>query len=757
MLDPKHLKVQGLRYGRSLQMVVRICSVFSVDHPSAIAPTQNSFDTLNALVKQAREFTFGFVDNRVVLNNILTGEPGLKSLENEFLKRGIGAVKFKAGLTLAAYRQVIAVLCASPKIIEEMGGTRAFLDQSPVENARILPAGKNQARTESGDTILESDAESYLASKELAENAQQGFALDGLEMLLKTAGIEKPADFAGGPADIMRLVGPTVDAALLDQRGDIQKSTLALATILNNMRPDLVLPAFPMERHEELRQMAPNQVASEYIEERAAEFVAKRLKSAPSDENGLVIEEDVVRVIGRSLRATQTAERLLSKLARYVRDYALPPTVLERIRQEMKWSSLSPQDQKASLLQLKVFGPTEFRRLMEVLKESLEKAKLEEATELALHYLKVLEFPIASVRPEELSRLPELMRAMGGVRTDFGANTAARLAKAHARNDFSPTHHMQIANAMVALANAVASFEEYAIIQTLGSAFERALAADAPQHAHCCGRSLGKLLPPTPLDRLVELLFQKKDDQAWMKTAAALFRWSGPAGIEKLFLRLQDEKTAAIRMMLMRFIAQTGHAGLEVARKRLSDERWYVVRNACQVLGELKDPELLRELAPVLRHADDRVQKAAADALIKSRLPARALVFAEALPHLRAHTLEQALDEVMFLKSPGTLPALEQFIFRSARGKPKILEKAVQAVTNIPGDASLDLLARVLGDAAFERVARKLALNAMVRAKSEHSHKLLAAFVAGAPSDPLAAEALRALTPPEPIAPPAAQ
>ena len=96
MLDPKHLKVQGLRYGRSLQMLVRICSVFSVDHPSAIGPTQNSFDTLNALVKQAREFTFGFVDQRVVLNNILTGEPGLKPLENEFLKRGIGAIRFKA-------------------------------------------------------------------------------------------------------------------------------------------------------------------------------------------------------------------------------------------------------------------------------------------------------------------------------------------------------------------------------------------------------------------------------------------------------------------------------------------------------------------------------------------------------------------------------------------------------------------------------------------------------------------------------------
>lgn len=748
MLDPKQLKVQGLRYGRTLQMLVRICSVFSVEHPSAIGPTQNSFDTLNALVKQAREFTFGFVDTRVMLNNILTTEPGLRPLENEFLKRGIGAVKFKAGMTLAAYKQLIGILCTSPRVIEEAGGARAFLEQNQVENARILPAGKNQARTESGDTILESDAESYLASKELADAAPQNLALDGLELLLKTTGLEKPPEFAGGPADIMRLVGPTVDSALLDQRGDIQKSTLALATILNNMQPNLVLPAFPAERHEELRQMAPNQMAGEYIEERAAEFVARRLKSAPSDEQGLVIEEDVLRVIGRSLRATQMAERLLGKLSRYVREYALPPAVLERIQQEMKWGSLSPQEQKVALLQLKLFGPTEFRRLMECIKDRLEKAKLDEATELALHYLRILEAPIQSVRPEELSRLPDLMRAMGGVRTDFGANTAARLAKAHARPDFGPTYHMQIVNGMVALSNAVAAFEDYAIIQTLGSAFERALAADPNQHARCCGRSLNRLLPATPLERLVELLYQKKDDSAWMKTAAALFRWSGAAGIEKLFLRLQDEKTAANRIMLMRFLAQTGHAGLEVARKRLSDERWYVVRNACQVLGEIKDPELLQELAPVLRHADDRVQKAAVDVLIRSRNPGRGRVFGDELPHLRANNLEHVLDELMFLKDPATLPALDRFIFDDRQARSKVVEKAVHAVTYIPGEAALEVLSRVLADGSFEAAARKLALHALARTKAERGKIMLAAFISGSPTDPLAAEAERALAAP---------
>ena len=107
MLDPKTLKVQGLRYARSLQTLVRIVSVFSVDHANALGPMQQSFEAVNALVKGTRTFTLGFVDQRVMLNSLLTTDPNLEMLENEFLKRGIGAVKFEAGLSLADRKSVV--------------------------------------------------------------------------------------------------------------------------------------------------------------------------------------------------------------------------------------------------------------------------------------------------------------------------------------------------------------------------------------------------------------------------------------------------------------------------------------------------------------------------------------------------------------------------------------------------------------------------------------------------------------------------
>src|SRR5215468_961516 len=113
MLDSKQLKVQGLRFARSLQTLVKMVNMFSADHKSAAGMLRRSYDLLNPLVKQSRYLTFGFVERRVLLNSILTDDPSLKPLENEFLKRGIGAVSFDAGITLAAFGKAIAAIAAS--------------------------------------------------------------------------------------------------------------------------------------------------------------------------------------------------------------------------------------------------------------------------------------------------------------------------------------------------------------------------------------------------------------------------------------------------------------------------------------------------------------------------------------------------------------------------------------------------------------------------------------------------------------------
>jgi len=121
-LDRNQLKTQGLRYAKSLQMLMKTVIMFSADQrrQPAIA---NSYQMLNSLLKQTRTFTLGFVDGRIMINNVLTqADKSLLSLENELLKRGIGAVTFEAGITLAAYKRAAGVLAVPVKHLEEIGG-----------------------------------------------------------------------------------------------------------------------------------------------------------------------------------------------------------------------------------------------------------------------------------------------------------------------------------------------------------------------------------------------------------------------------------------------------------------------------------------------------------------------------------------------------------------------------------------------------------------------------------------------------------
>jgi hypothetical protein len=110
MLERNQLKSQGIRFARSLQMLFKVVGVFSAEHAAAATPFLQSFDLLNVLVKETGEFTVGFVDQRIMLNSILTTEKSLLPLENEFLKRSIGAVTFQAGMTLAAYKRSMGVI-----------------------------------------------------------------------------------------------------------------------------------------------------------------------------------------------------------------------------------------------------------------------------------------------------------------------------------------------------------------------------------------------------------------------------------------------------------------------------------------------------------------------------------------------------------------------------------------------------------------------------------------------------------------------
>jgi hypothetical protein len=771
MLDKKQFKVQGLRFARSLQMLVKMVNLFSADHQSASGLLRRSYDQLNPLLKQMRYFTCGFVDQRVLLNNILTVDDSLKPLENEFLKRGIGAVTFDAGITLAAFTKAISALAASPKAIEESGGLMPFLEQRNLELVRIFPANKNEVRNEDGDTVLDVGSEEYLISKALSNigSASQGIdaILGNLEANANAGGGSGAGfggggfgsgggggvgagggggsgdggpGFGGGHADyglmqagsgtgsgsgagpgskgylneVQRLAEQKFDASLSNPEEDPQKAYAELGKMLSRLRPDHVLASLGGDPATQNNRVLGEEVTAEVFEDTALRWALRRLAATPTGEDGVVVEEQIFRVLMRCLRTTHAASRLAKKLAEFARNYALPKHIFERLQQEISWLTLTPDAKLRELLSLEHFSPSEFRRVLDLIKELIRLGNSEGALALGTRYFAIFEDHI-SIRIEEVGRIPELLENLSGVESEFWVMAEDRLSHALLSQKLNQLIHVQVVNALVALARIAAKYEDFELVKKIGSGLVQSAARDSSVHGLCCLPAPQLLLPPASGDRIAEMLLEKKNDSVWTKTVTGLLRSAGPNVVERVFLRLDTETEALNRLALVRFLGRLGPAALPGARERLGHEQWYVVRNACKILGDLKDPELLDKLTPALSHKEERVQKTALQAIKDSRLPNRKKAIAKALPLLSAALLEDALDELIFQIDLELLPLLEEYFTNAVKAAPKAMARVVQVIASIPQAPAGEALARISLNELLDAAVRKAAQEALAR------------------------------------------
>jgi HEAT repeat protein len=197
-----------------------------------------------------------------------------------------------------------------------------------------------------------------------------------------------------------------------------------------------------------------------------------------------------------------------------------------------------------------------------------------------------------------------------------------------------------------------------------------------------------------------------------VKNLAGVLRWAGTASVERLFTMLDHEPLAANRLALMRLLGRLGPAAYDAARLRVKRPEWYVVRNACKVLGDLKDPSLLQFIAPALEFKDERVQKTALQAVLESRLPGRASVLANALRHLAPALLEDALCELMFQADPHSLPGLEAYLASSSSTN-KRMPRIVNVISAVQHDDATNVLSRLAYNELMDPSVRKAAHQAL--------------------------------------------
>ena len=104
-------------------------------------------------------------------------------------------------------------------------------------------------------------------------------------------------------------------------------------------------------------------------------------------------------------------------------------TYRKKFGEELHWTSLVSNKKYARLMEIKRYSNIEFRRVLEVIKELMAQRDMERATALASHYFDFLDEPGVQIENSELSRAPELIRAISVAHAGFAAKTAERLGR----------------------------------------------------------------------------------------------------------------------------------------------------------------------------------------------------------------------------------------------------------------------------------------------------------------------------------------
>jgi HEAT repeat protein len=257
-----------------------------------------------------------------------------------------------------------------------------------------------------------------------------------------------------------------------------------------------------------------------------------------------------------------------------------------------------------------------------------------------------------------------------------------------------------------------------------------------------CTMTLRRLLRPALLRGIAQLLPRKREIAADLESVLAR---AGAEGADAVIELLTEESSASDRHVYLDVLPRL-QTGVPTLVHMLGDTRWFVVRNAADLLGEMHVKSAEPALLLLLEHADDRVRKSAANALINLGTTAGFRAVCEMLqaesPKTRAHAamalasrrdekstaqlrtvLEDEPDTEVQLALLGALgkiatPAAVEQLIRASEPKRRLLERkpnafriaAIQALAEAKTPAAVAAIAVLREDK--EREVREAAARA---------------------------------------------
>jgi HEAT repeat protein len=210
--------------------------------------------------------------------------------------------------------------------------------------------------------------------------------------------------------------------------------------------------------------------------------------------------------------------------------------------------------------------------------------------------------------------------------------------------------------------------------------------------------ALNQLTTEETLDFLTALLCSKGLPQNLRENILRILVFLKGKTIRYLMDRLAAERDAPSRRILTEALVRQRSAAVPVLIEYLTDERWYVVRNAVGILGDIRDQDTADHLTPLLGHPDLRVRREAVRALTRIGGAGAVGILLKTLEGNDQDLCRQALLSLGAIKDPAAVPALVALVKRPDSGLKyaEITREAIKALGEIGSDEAVPTLLSIL-------------------------------------------------------------
>jgi HEAT repeat protein len=215
-------------------------------------------------------------------------------------------------------------------------------------------------------------------------------------------------------------------------------------------------------------------------------------------------------------------------------------------------------------------------------------------------------------------------------------------------------------------------------------------------------QALTQFSTPPLLNFYVNLLCARMrfDDHriAWDKITYSL----GDPLAKLLLARLAAEEDQSAKKVFYEALVSQGEVALAAIIATLKEDRWPVLRNAVQLLGDIRSATAIEPLRALLRHRDLRVRRETVRALTRIGGSSVIAIIAKILQGDDSELRRQAMLGLGAIKNPATLPLLLQFL-QVKDWRLQQLEEKIDAIRAIGEIGSAEVLPDLMTIATHRR------------------------------------------------------